>query len=208
MPELKQPKAVPVKPVRAGGAKKADDAATPWKAPKVSWPAAGSAEVDLSSVPVGKSFLSGAAQAPANGAGSQQAGKLPVAVYVAPGKAAEAPSKVKVSVAAKDTARKAGIDGVLLSVGRSDGASRSASAQVEVDYNSFRGAYGADYASRLHLVELPACALTSPERAECRTQKPLQTHNDTRAGKLSAPITTAGATAPSAKSGQSAMSAV
>ncbi|WP_243878868.1 RHS repeat-associated core domain-containing protein [Streptomyces sp. KS 21] len=198
MPELKQPKAVPVKPVRAGGAKKSDDAATPWKAPKVSWPATGSAEVELSSVPVGKSFLSGAAQAPAIGSGSQQAGKLPVAVYVAPGKAAEAPSKVKVSVAAKDAARKAGIDGVLLSVGRSDGASRSASAQVEVDYNSFRGAYGADYASRLHLVELPGCALTTPERAECRTQKPLQTRNDTRAGKLSAQVATPGSTAKSA----------
>ncbi|MEV6731575.1 polymorphic toxin-type HINT domain-containing protein [Streptomyces sp. NPDC051364] len=209
LPELKQPKAVPVKPVRAGGTKKADDAATPWKAPKVSWPTAGSAEVDLAPAPgpVSKSFLSGAAQAPAVGSGTQQAGKLPVAVYVAPGKAAEAPSKVKVSVAGKDAARKAGIDGVLLSVGRSDGSAQSAAAKVEVDYNAFRGAYGGDYASRLHLVELPACALTTPQRAECRTQKPLQTRNDTRAGKLSAQVTTPGATAPSAKSGQSAMSA-
>ncbi|MFI5668125.1 RHS repeat-associated core domain-containing protein [Streptomyces sp. NPDC051704] len=191
---------MPVKPVRAGGAKKADDAATPWKAPKISWPAAGSAEVDLAPAPgpVGKLFLSGAAQAPAVGSGSQRAGKLPVAVYTAPGKAAEAPSKVKVSVAAKDAARKAGIDGVLLSVGRSDGSARSGSAKVEVDYNSFRGAYGGDYASRLHLVELPACALTTPERAECRTQKPLQTQNDTRAGKLSAQVATPGVSAKSA----------
>ncbi|MFD4866712.1 RHS repeat domain-containing protein [Streptomyces sp. NPDC058412] len=204
--ELKQPKAVPVKPVRAGGAKKADDAAaTPWKAPKVSWPAAGSAEVDLASAsgPASKSFLSGAARGPAVGSGSPQAGKLPVAVYVAPGKAAEAPSKVKVSVTGKDAARKAGVDGVLLSVGRSDGAAQSASAKVEVDYNSFRGAYGGDYASRLRLVELPACALTTPDRAECRTQKPLQTDNDTRTGKLSAQVTT-----PSAKAaGAQAMSA-
>ncbi|MEU7550929.1 RHS repeat-associated core domain-containing protein [Streptomyces sp. NPDC044571] len=208
LPELKQPKAVPVKPVRAGGAKKADDAATPWKAPKVSWPPAGSAEVNLSSSgPVSKSFLSGSAQAPATGIGSQQAGKLPVAVYVAPGKAAEAPSKVKVSLAAKDAARKAGVDGVLLTVGRSDGSAQAGAAKVEVDYNAFRGAYGGDYASRLHLVELPACALTTPQRAECRTQKPLQTHNDTRAGKLTAQVTTPGAAPSSAKSGQSAMSA-
>ncbi|MEV0991746.1 RHS repeat-associated core domain-containing protein [Streptomyces sp. NPDC049949] len=200
LPELKQPKAVPVKPVRAGGAKKADDAAMPWKAPKISWPSAGSAEVDLAPAPgpVGKLFLSGAAQSPVVGSGSQRAGKLPVAVYTAPGKAAEAPSKVKVSVAAKDAARKAGIDGVLLSVGRSDGSARSGSAKVEVDYNSFRGAYGGDYASRLHLVELPACALTTPERAECRTQKPLQTQNDTRAGKLSAQVATPGVSAKSA----------
>ncbi|MFI6147670.1 RHS repeat-associated core domain-containing protein [Streptomyces sp. NPDC051109] len=200
LPELKQPKAVPVKPVRAGGAKKADEAAAPWKAPKVSWPAAGSAEVDLAPAPgpVGKSFLTGAAQSPAIGSGAQQAGKLPVAVYAAPGKAAEAPSRVKVSVAAKDAARKAGIDGVLLSVGRADGSARSASAKVEVDYNSFRGAYGGDYVSRLHLVELPACALTTPDRAECRTQKPLQTQNDTRAGKLSAQVSTPGLSAKAA----------
>ncbi|MFD9616614.1 polymorphic toxin-type HINT domain-containing protein [Streptomyces virginiae] len=211
MPQLKQPKAVPVKPVRSGGPNKPDDAgATPWKAPKVSWPTAGSAEVDLTAAsgPVSKSFLSGAARGPAVGTGSQQAGKLPVTVHVAPGKAAEAPSKVKVSVVGKDAARKAGVDGVLLSVGRSDGAAQSSSAQVEVDYNSFRGAYGGDYASRLRLVELPACALTTPERAECRTQKPLQTRNDTGAGKLSAQVTTPGATAPAGKAaGVSAKSA-
>ncbi|MFB6824090.1 RHS repeat-associated core domain-containing protein [Streptomyces virginiae] len=211
LPELKQPKAVPVKPVRTGGTKKVDDAgATAWKAPKVSWPEAGSAEVSLTvaSGPVSKSFLSDSARGPVVDPGSQQAGKLPVAVHVAPGKAAEAPSKVQVSVVGKDAARKAGVDGVLLSVGRSDGAAQSASAQVEVDYNSFRGAYGGDYASRLRLVELPACALTTPERTECRTQKPLQTRNDTRAGKLSAQVTTLGAAAQSAKSaGTSAKSA-
>ncbi|MFI5545548.1 polymorphic toxin-type HINT domain-containing protein [Streptomyces sp. NPDC051815] len=204
LPEIKQPKAVPVKPVRTGGAKKADDAgATAWKSPKVSWPAAGSAEVALAAAPgpVSKSFLSGAAQGPVLGSGSQQAGKLPVAVHVAPGKAAEAPSKVRVSVVGKDAARKAGVDGVLLSVGRSDGGAQPSSATVEVDYNSFRGAYGGDYASRLRLVELPACALTTPDRAECRTQTPLRTQNDTRTGKLSAQVDAVGAaTAASGKS--------
>ncbi|QNE27247.1 hypothetical protein F1D59_22870 [Streptomyces sp. INR7] len=210
LPELKQPKAVPVKPVRAGGTKKADDAgATPWKAPKVSWPTAGSAEVSLSAAsgPVSKSFLSDSARGPVVDPGSQQAGKLPVAVYVPPGKAAEAPSKVKVSVVGKDAARKAGVDGVLLSVGRSDGGAQAAPAKVEVDYNSFRGAYGGDYASRLRLVELPACALTTPERAECRTQMPLQTQNDTRAGKLSAQVATQGATPAAKSAGVSAKSA-
>ncbi|MFD8630833.1 polymorphic toxin-type HINT domain-containing protein [Streptomyces sp. NPDC059533] len=212
LPELNQPKAVPVKPVRAGGTKKADDAAaTPWKAPGVSWPTAGSAEVDLASTsgPVSRSFLSGAAQGPAAGSGSQRAGKLPVAVYVAPGKAAEAPSKVKVSVTGKEAARKAGVDGVLLSVGRSDGSAQAASAQVEVDYNSFRGAYGGDYPARLHLVELPGCALTTPDRPECRTQKSLRTHNDTRAGKVTAEVRTpgAGSTSMPKPSGASAAAA-
>ncbi|MGW7031476.1 polymorphic toxin-type HINT domain-containing protein [Streptomyces xanthophaeus] len=208
LPEISQPKPVPVKPVKTGGEKKPDAAAqNPWKAPKVSWPKPGTAEVDLSAGPLSKAFLTGPAQAPAAGTGSQKAGKLPVSVYTAPGKAAEAPSKAKVTLAAKDTARKAGIDGILLSVGRSDGLAHPASAKVEVDYNGFRDAYGGDYASRLHLVELPACALTTPERPECRTQKPLQTRNDTRSGKLTAQLTALGSAAQPTKAGQSAMSA-
>ncbi|GGT22526.1 hypothetical protein GCM10010286_55110 [Streptomyces toxytricini] len=209
LPDIRQPKAVAVKPVRSGGTKKPDAAAqNPWKAPKVAWPAPGTAEVDLASAPVSKSFLAGGpAQAPSVGARSQRAGKLPVAVYTAPGRAAEAPAKVKVSVSGKDAARKAGVDGVLLSVGRSDGATRAASANVEVDYTSFRHAYGGDYAARLQLVELPACALTTPARPECRTQKPLQTRNDTRSGKLTAEITTPAAAAPAAKTGGAAMAA-
>ncbi|WP_412078178.1 polymorphic toxin-type HINT domain-containing protein [Streptomyces xanthophaeus] len=208
LPELSQPKPVPVKPVRAGGEKKTDAAAqNRWKAPKVSWPSPGTAEVDLVSGPVSKAFLSGPAQAPAAGTGSQRAGKLPVVVYAAPGKAAEAPSKVKVTMTAKDTARKAGIDGVLLSVDRSDGSAQPASANVEVDYNAFRDAYGGDYASRLRLVELPACALTTPDRPECRKQQPLQTRNDTRSGKLTAQVDTKGTSAQQAKSGQQAMPA-
>ncbi|WP_234320997.1 polymorphic toxin-type HINT domain-containing protein [Streptomyces katrae] len=208
LPSLKQPKAVPVDRVRAGGEKKKDDADTgPWKAPKVVWPAAGTAEVDLASGPVSKSFLSGSARTPAIGSGPQKAGKLPVALDVLPGKASEAPAKVNVTVTSHDAARKAGVDGVLLSVGRSDNATRAASAKVEVDYNSFRGAYGGDYAARLRLVELPACALTTPDRAECRTQKPLATENDTRGGTLTAQVTTPGVTGQPEKSGQTPKSA-
>ncbi|WP_267092017.1 RHS repeat domain-containing protein, partial [Streptomyces sp. NBC_00249] len=139
-----------------------------------------------------KALASGAGSAPAIGSGLHQAGLLPVTVYAASSASAETPAKVKVLVAARDGARKAGIDGVLLSVGRSDGGRQSASAKVEVDYNTFRAAYGGDYAARLHLVELPACALTTPDRPECRTQKALETRNDTRSGKLTAEITTPG----------------
>lgn len=207
LPELKQPKAVPVTPVPTGGAKKPDAATeNAWRAPKISWPSPGSAEVDLASGPVSKAFLSGSAQPPAADLGSQQAGKLPVAVYAAPGKAAEAPSKVKVTMAAKDAARKVGVDGILLSLGRSDGSAQTASAKVEVDYNSFRHAYGGDYAARLRLVELPACALTTPNAPECRTHKPLQTRNDTRAGKLSGQVTTPGAGSQAKMPGTSAQS--
>ncbi|WP_407838742.1 RHS repeat domain-containing protein [Streptomyces sp. DSM 116496] len=204
---MKQPNPVPVSPVRTGGSSKADDkAATPWKAPKVVWPTAGSAEVDLTSGAVSKSFRSRATQGPAVGAEGQRAGKLPVSVYPAPGRASAAPSKVQVTVAGQDAARKAGVDGVLLSVARSDGNGQVGTAEVELDYNSFRGAYGGDYASRLHLVELPACALTTPELSECRAQKSLETRNDTRSGKLSAQVDTLGATFQSKPEGVKAQS--
>ncbi|MCX5389091.1 RHS repeat domain-containing protein [Streptomyces sp. NBC_00094] len=201
LPELKQPTAVPVSPMRAGGAKKTDAAATGWKDRRVAWPAAGSAEVYLASTAVSNSFLSDSAKAriPAAGPGAGRAGMLPVSVRPLQAEAAETPSKVKVTLAGKDAARKAGIDGVLLSVGRSDGGQRAAAAQVEVDYTSFRGAYGGDYASRLRLVELPACAMTQPELPKCRTQKPLSTRNDTRAGKLSAQVSMPGASEPTAR---------
>lgn len=39
---------------------------------------------------------------------------------------------------------------------------------------------------------MPACALTTPSRPECRTQTPLPTTNDPRRGQLSAPVTLAG----------------
>ncbi|MEV0990410.1 polymorphic toxin-type HINT domain-containing protein [Streptomyces sp. NPDC049949] len=199
MPGLKQPKAVPVAKVAPGGAKRPDAAAKKQK-PKTSWPAPGSAEVSLST--------------------GGRAGKLPVKVSPAdaglaksallrtgPATGVTDPGRVKVSLADKESARKAGVDGVLLSVGRSDGASNSVPAKVEVDYDAFRDAYGGDYAARLHLVELPACALTTPDRAECRTQKPLKTKNDTRTGRLSAQISTPGTTANAGKPAQKSMSA-
>ncbi|WP_257001976.1 RHS repeat domain-containing protein [Streptomyces sp. WZ.A104] len=105
----------------------------------------------------------------------------------------------------RDAARKAGIDGLLLSVGSVAGAAKSTPAKVEVDYNSFRGAYGGDWAARLRLVELPACALTTPTLTKCRIQEPVETKNDTRSGKLSAEVPLGGA--PGTGSGEASRSA-
>ncbi|WP_411117381.1 RHS repeat domain-containing protein [Streptomyces sp. 058-1L] len=175
-------------PARAGGAKKSDAASQgPWKAPRVTWPKADTAEVELTAPGnLARSALSGATKAPAIGAGPRQAGDLPIALSPTPGKAA--PAKARVAVAGKEAARKAGVDGLLLSVSRSDSSQEPAGTRVEVDYNSFRGAYGGDYAARLRLVELPACALTTPNLEQCRTQKALRTSNDTRRGKLTADV--------------------
>ncbi|MET9427351.1 RHS repeat-associated core domain-containing protein [Streptomyces sp. NPDC003036] len=181
LPKMKQPKAVPVQKVAVGSVKRPDAAAAnSWRknAPKVTWPAAGASEVSLDK--------------------GGRAGALPVSVSAVPTakgakKAAAAardtaPPKVKVTLAGRDAAQKAGIEGLLLSVHRSDTAKRAAvvPARVTVDYSSFRGAYGGDWAARLRLVQLPACALTTPQVAKCRVQKPLRTTNDTRGGQVTA----------------------
>ncbi|MFD5429229.1 RHS repeat domain-containing protein [Streptomyces sp. NPDC127084] len=93
---------------------------------------------------------------------------------------------MKVSVTSREAASKAGVEGLLLTVGRSDGVKEPVPAKVVVDYDSFRDAYGGDWAARLRLVSLPLCALTRPTAAECRVQKPVATKNDVRAGTLSA----------------------
>ncbi|WP_189765810.1 polymorphic toxin type 43 domain-containing protein [Streptomyces xanthochromogenes] len=194
LPGLKQPKAVAVTKALAGGPKKKDDAAAnPWKQPKVVWPAAGSVDVDLSGA-MGSTFASTSPAAKSTSVtGKRQAGSLPVSVGGAKDRAGGAPSKVRVSVADRTTAQKAGVDGLLLSLRRTDGATQPGTVPVQVDYSAFKGAYGGDWAARLHLVELPACALTTPEVAKCHTEKPLSTTNNTRAGTLAANAPLAGA---------------
>ncbi|MFC0863062.1 hypothetical protein ACFHYQ_12235 [Sphaerimonospora cavernae] len=56
-------------------------------------------------------------------------------------------------------ARRLGGVGLALQVTRADGGTGVAAAQVTVDYSSFRHAGGGGFASRLTLVELPACVL-------------------------------------------------
>lgn len=42
--------------------------------------------------------------------------------------------------------------------------------EIEIDYSGFADAYGGNYAQRLQLVALPACALESPRPAGCNTR--------------------------------------
>lgn len=178
LPGAKQPAAVPVTKAGIGGTKRADAAASNrWKSPKVNWPGAGTATVDLTGTTAAKGAV-------------REAGSLPVSVAAsATGKSTKL-TKVKVAVAGRAATDAAGVDGLLLSVGRADGATGTGKgkARVAVDYSSFRGAYGGDWASRLRLTELPACALTTPQKPSCRTGKPLATDNDTKSGSLTATV--------------------
>ncbi|MDX3456196.1 hypothetical protein PV396_30370 [Streptomyces sp. ME02-8801-2C] len=128
-------------------------------------------------------------QVVAKAAKSTPVGSLPVKV-TAPAKGA-APTKVTVRTASQQTAAALGIHGAVLSLARADGQKTTAKARLTLDYSRFAHAYGGDYASRLSLVSLPACALTTPKLKKCRTTTPLPTTNDTSADTLTAttPVT-------------------
>ncbi|MGW1540883.1 RHS repeat-associated core domain-containing protein [Streptomyces sp. NPDC002309] len=150
--------------------------------PRATWPKAGSATVDLAG-----SKKRGALS-------SAKAGSLPVRVGPPKGMArsttaAATPTRAKVDVLSHAAAQKAGIDGLLLKVARADSRTSNGKVSVEVDYTAFAQAYGGDWAQRLRLVELPACALTTPKAAKCQTVTPLKTDNDVRDQRLTADVT-------------------
>lgn len=182
LPKLRQPPAVSVSEVRTGGTKRpADAAAGKWRAPKVEWPAAGRASVEVVET--------------AEEASWRKAATLPVSLGAAGGMGRRGPGlpgRVEVVVADRKAARAAGVDGVLLTL-RGAGGKAPERTRVRVDYGPFRGAYGGDWAARLRLVELPACAATTPEQAECRVGTPLPTANDSEAGTVTATVSLAGA---------------
>lgn len=103
-------------------------------------------------------------------------------------KAAAAPARVEVAVKDRAATRAAGVEGLLMTLRPTAAATPNGPVKVEVDYSSIRGAYAAGWSSRLRLVALPACALTTPEKAECRQQTPLASKNDASAHTLTADL--------------------
>jgi len=166
------------------------------------FPAAGSASVVLNSPASNDSSLavSSAAGSVVGKPGSRQAGSLPV--WLTPVKSGGA-GQVKVSVASQAAAAAVGVHGILMTL-QAQGSGGKVG--VRVDPTSFEYAYGGDYASRLRLVELPACALTTPSVPACQKQTPLVA---TAPGQLSAQVslptaTAVGATAARGASGKGA----
>ncbi len=85
----------------------------------------------------------------------------------------------------KTAARKTGVDGPVFTLApRQNGKQRGGKVRAGLDYSSFAGLYGGGYASRLAFVQLPACALTTPQKKQCRTTQPIETVNDTEKQRL------------------------
>ncbi|WP_141366406.1 RHS repeat-associated core domain-containing protein [Streptomyces sp. 6-11-2] len=99
-----------------------------------------------------------------------------------------AQSDVDARVLGHAAAERAGVNGVVLTLeARTSQGNRPGTVDASLDYSSFTEAFGGNYGSRLTLVELPACALDKPDKAECRTATPVETVNDTERHTLTAP---------------------
>ena len=142
-----------------------------WRPAPVIWPTAGQADALLGPGTVSKPVKVGGLPVRVTTAALKTARRSAAASPAADGKA-------RVTVKNRAAAQKTGVEGLLLSVQRADTQTHSP-VKVEVDYSSIRDAYGAGWSSRLRLVTLPTCALTTPGKPECRKQTPLATENDT-----------------------------
>ncbi|WP_345040182.1 polymorphic toxin-type HINT domain-containing protein [Streptomyces sannanensis] len=104
-----------------------------------------------------------------------------------------APVGTAARVVMKDpaAARKAGVTGVLFTAAPVEAPTASpvsGSVELELDYSGFKDIYGGDWGSRLRLVQLPACALTTPEKPACRERTDLQSRNDAAGSTVSATV--------------------
>ncbi|WP_280717952.1 RHS repeat-associated core domain-containing protein [Kitasatospora sp. MAP5-34] len=177
-----------VKGVSAVGShfgKAADQSAPAYRPTKVAFPQPATATV---AVVQGAPTLSAAATGPS----------VPVSLKAAPPKGASyaGPAAAEVSVKDRTAAAKAGIAGVLFTLTPTKAG--QGAAQVSLDYSAFAQANGGDFGSRLQLVQLPACALTTPELASCRTRTPLSSTNNPTRKTVSAQVQLA-ASIPSVK---------
>src|SRR5690348_1041292 len=173
--KVQQQRAVPGHVAKALPRPKYPKAADSAKPGKVSWPAAGRATAAVAA------------------SGPTRAGSLPVRVSrpagIAPAAAGAVPAQVGVQVLDRAATARAGVAGVLMRLSRTDGQSAAGTVNVQVDYRGFRNAVGADWASRLHLVELPECALTNPA---CGGRTVLRTDNNVAGGTASADVPVGG----------------
>ncbi|MET9670630.1 polymorphic toxin-type HINT domain-containing protein [Streptomyces sp. NPDC006475] len=144
---------------------------------KITWPAPGSSEVTL------------------DGAKPVTAKSLPIEVGPPEKQSRSRPParSVRVTVADRKQTKAAGIDGVLMTVAPTDKSDKAGSTRLTLDYAGFADAYGAGYGTRLHLVQYPACLLTTPGKDDCSSGRPLTTANNTAKQTLSADVSVAAA---------------
>ncbi|MFF6781959.1 RHS repeat-associated core domain-containing protein [Streptomyces sp. NPDC012510] len=100
------------------------------------------------------------------------------------------PAHVDVQVLDRSEVEPVGGIGMGLRLTRDDEVEAPGPVRVTLDYSGFKYAHGGDFADRLRLVQMPACALTTPEREGCSPdlKQFVDTDNDVRSGTLSATV--------------------
>jgi RHS repeat-associated protein len=144
--------------------------------PAPEWPAPGTALLDLTT--------------PADTEVSGTAGTAQVRARRMNGATDKQPSRVRVAVLDQAQAKAAGRHGVLIRVSGADSAPTDGRVSIGVNYSTFRGGAGADWSSRLRLVQLPECALSSPDAPQCQPV-PLPSRNDPAAATVTAEVNVA-----------------
>ncbi|MET8976251.1 polymorphic toxin-type HINT domain-containing protein [Streptomyces sp. NPDC004539] len=148
---------------------------TPAAKPAAAWPKAGSAKVAL-------------------GQRTSRADGLPLTLAKPTARSARpATGTVEARMLDRSFSAKAGLDGPVFTL-RADRPADAGQVRAGLDYSSFADAYGGGYADRLRLVELPSCALTTPQEARCRTTEPVSAVNDPEKKTLTANAVTLSAT--------------
>ncbi|SDO86648.1 RHS repeat-associated core domain-containing protein [Streptomyces sp. cf386] len=166
------------------------------KAPKVVWPKAATKTVDLGAASAARRTWRSVAG---------EASAVSVRAAKASGPAVKrSPGKVAVEVLDRKRTEAAGAVGLAVRVARQDGGRTAAPVEVALDYSGFAQAYGGDFAGRLRLMKLPACAATTPQLERCRQGRYVKAVNDTEDQTLTATVEAA----PQTKqiSGMSALS--
>ncbi|MEV1329876.1 polymorphic toxin-type HINT domain-containing protein [Micromonospora costi] len=153
------------------------------------WPEAGSVTVDLTG------------DAARTADGDRQVGALPVRVRAsttpgaaardAAGRDAVPVSRVTVNLADRATAQRAGVSGLVATIGRADGRRQSGAVDVTFDYSGFAHAYGGDWASRLRVIRLtdgkPLAGRNNPQSQTVSANVPLEAAGATTIALAAAP---------------------
>jgi RHS repeat-associated protein len=153
----------------------------------VSWPTAAQATVRLDGAAAPHATAVGEAAASGSTAPLRYAAGTPVwaqPVTAAAGRV----TGVRVRVLSHAAAVAMGVAGVVFTAAPAPG-SAAGTVRLGLSYAKFAQVYGGNYGLGLGLVELPSCALTTPQRTGCRTRKRLDWSNDTVAENVSAQVT-------------------
>ncbi|MEU1406345.1 polymorphic toxin-type HINT domain-containing protein [Streptomyces sp. NPDC005728] len=184
----KQPVNVPAQ--AAGGVPRDGAEPTQTKPVRPVWPKAAHARLALSGLKPGKRLPV---------APSGNTGEAVVQVGPAPAKALAkqrsaiaipAPADVDVKVLNRAQLKPVGGVGVGAQLTRRDGRGTPGPVNVSFDYSKFKYAYGGNFASRLRVVALPACALTTPKAKGCSTAnpRPVPVTNNVAKGTITATV--------------------